>query len=424
MPLFPIGHASHQEWRAAAYEVVQQLRAQMASPTHASHPRLGLIYCSHAYAPHATALLSYLSHELPQVSDWSGCSASGVLAQDREYAQAPALAVMLLDLPAAHYRLYSGLLPLGMQGDEAGFNVQTALVHADAGLPDLPEVLQELSQRTNCGQLLGGVSSEGRTGVQFALRADEYRAQQAGAGVLHGGLSGVAWSSAVASVTRLSQACAPLLAPLTITGVLGNTVTQLDGQPALPWLLKALKLSQGADWHAALGKLRSTMVAIAPAGRGMFHEALSAQAQVRSMVGLDPRHQAIVLEAPAQVGESLIFCTRDAKTARQSLLQTGAALRDALTSEQIMQASAMEASMDHPWLGPSNFAEPSRIRGAIYISSRGRGGGLFGGENAELKTLRHALGRVPVMGFVAESEIMHGKLQRFASVLTLFTASE
>ena len=418
-----MGHASHTEWRAAAYEVVQQLRAQMASPAHASRSRLGLIYCSHSYAPHAVALLNYLSQALPQVHDWSGCSAAGVLAQDREYSRQPALAVMLLDLPAAHYRIYSGLLPLGMLGDEAGFTAQTALVHADAQIPELPEVLQELSQRTSCGQLLGGVSSGEETGVQFALRAEEYRAQQAGAsaGVLHGGLSGVAWSGEVATVTRMAQACVPLLAPLTITGTIGNLVTELDGKPALPWLLKALELSEGTDWHAALGKVRSTMVAIAPAGRAMFHAGLGPHAQVRSMMGLDPRQQAIALAAPVQIGESLIFCRRDAKTARQGVLQMGAALRDALSSEQITQTSNIDTSMDHPWLGSSGMPEPSRIRGAIYISCRGRGGGLFGGEHAELKTLRHALGKVPVIGFQAESEIMHGKLQRFASVLTVFT---
>ena len=428
MSLFPVGHASHPEWQAAAYEVVQQLRAQMALATHAGRPRLGLVYCSHEYVPHAAPLLAYLSQSLPQVHDWSGCSASGVLAQDKEYPYQPALAVMLLDLPASHYRLYSGVLPLGMQGDEAAFNAHTALVHADARIPELPEVLQELAQRTDQEQLLGGICSGEEAGVQFSLRSEEYRDPQAGpgAGVLRGGLSGLAWSRAVSTELRMTQGCLPLLHPLTITAAQDHLVTELNGRPALPWLLKALNLGEDADWQMALGKVRSTLVAIAPAGQGLFHDSLSAQAQVRSMVGLDPRQQAIALAGSVQVGEQLIFCRRDAKTARQGVLQMGAALRDALTSDQLVQARPVAdantgASLSHPWLGPSSLPEAARIRGAIYISHRGRGGGLFGGENAELQTLRHALGRVPLIGFVAESEIMQGRLQRMTGVLTVFT---
>ena len=44
MPLFPCGLATHPQWPMACGLVLAQLRAQMALPSHASAPTLGLLY--------------------------------------------------------------------------------------------------------------------------------------------------------------------------------------------------------------------------------------------------------------------------------------------------------------------------------------------------------------------------------------------
>ena len=184
MSLFPVGHASHSDWRAAADAVLQQLRLQMAGPGHAQRPRLGLVYLSHAHAAHARPLLQHLARALPHVADWAGCSAGGVLAMSHEYLSGTALAVMLLDVPAAHYRLYSGLAPLHAPGGEAGFTAHSALVHAAGGQPELAELLYELSERTESGLLFGGVGDDGEDGVegvQIACRTEDLHAQHADA---------------------------------------------------------------------------------------------------------------------------------------------------------------------------------------------------------------------------------------------------
>ena len=61
------------------------------------------------------------------------------------------------------------------------------------------------------------------------------------------------------------------------------------------------------------------------------------------------------------------------------------------------------------------------IRGAIYMSSKGRGSELFGGDDAELKLLRHALGPVPLIGIVADAQLMDARVHQLAGVLTVFT---
>ncbi|WP_427771905.1 FIST signal transduction protein [Comamonas thiooxydans] len=414
MSLFPVAHASHEDWRAATEQVVLQLRGQLLRQSLQPH-RLGLVYIAQGLVPHAQPLLALLARELPQVTDWVGSSGHAVLAMEHEYSESSSLAVMLLDLPAAHYRVYSGVAPLAQSGAEAGFEAHSALVHSSIDQPDLAELLLELSERISTGNLFGALSSE--QGVQFACRAEDLprlRAQ-ASVGIFHAGFSGVAFDADVACISRLAQGCAPLGAGLEITEARGPVVLELEGEPALPRLLQMLDVeaspSAGGGWQAALSQLRKTQAAIAPLGRGLERGALTDEAQVLHIVGLDPVRQGVALSSPVEAEHTVIFCQRQSSAARHELMQMGAALKDALQP-------------DFADAGPETMAEaaqPQHIRGAIYVSSKGRGSELFGGADAELKLLRHALGPVPLIGLVAEAQLMDAHVHQLAGVLTVFT---
>lgn len=414
MSLFPVAHAAHEDWRAAAEQVVLQLREQLLRQSLQPH-RLGLIYIAQGLVPHAQQLLALLARELPQVTDWVGSSGHAVLAMEHEYSESSSLAVMLLDLPAAHYRVYSGVAPLAQSGAEAGFEAHSALVHSSIDQPDLAELLLELSERISSGNLFGALSNE--QGMQFACRAEDLprlRAQ-ASVGIFHAGFSGVAFDADVACISRLAQGCAPLDTGLAITEARGPVVLELEGEPALPRLLQMLDVeaspSAGGGWQAALSQLRKTQAAIAPLGRGLERGALTDEAQVLHIVGLDPVRQGIALSSPVEAEHTVIFCQRQSSAARHELMQMGAALKDALQP-------------DFADAGPETMAEaavPQHVRGAIYVSSKGRGSELFGGVNAELKLLRHALGPVPLIGLVAEAQLMDAHVHQLAGVLTVFT---
>ncbi|WP_043007897.1 FIST signal transduction protein [Comamonas testosteroni] len=414
MSLFPVAHAAHEDWRAAAEQVVLQLREQLLRQSLQPH-RLGLIYIAQGLVPHAQQLLALLARELPQVTDWVGSSGHAVLAMEHEYSESSSLAVMLLDLPAAHYRVYSGVAPLAQSGAEAGFEAHSALVHSSIDQPDLAELLLELSERISSGNLFGALSNE--QGMQFACRAEDLprlRAQ-ASVGIFHAGFSGVAFDADVACISRLAQGCAPLDTGLAITEARGPVVLELEGEPALPRLLQMLDVeaspSAGGGWQAALSQLRKTQAAIAPLGRGLERGALTDEAQVLHIVGLDPVRQGIALSSPVEAEHTVIFCQRQSSAARHELMQMGAALKDALQP-------------DFADAGPETMAEaavPQHVRGAIYVSSKGRGSELFGGVDAELKLLRHALGPVPLIGLVAEAQLMDAHVHQLAGVLTVFT---
>ena len=166
MSLFPFGHATHPQWQMAAGLVIAQVRAQMTLPGHASKPRLGLLYITDHYANEAQAILAHLRFELPVVKDWAGTVGVGVAANNAEYFDEPGMALMLCDVPAAHYRVFSGAQAL-----PADFVAQSALVHADPQTPDLAELIAEMAGRTKSGYLFGGLTASRQQNVQFAWQA-------------------------------------------------------------------------------------------------------------------------------------------------------------------------------------------------------------------------------------------------------------
>ena len=167
MKLFPYGHATHPQWQMAAGLVLAQVRAQMALPAYASSPTLALLYITDHYAASAEDILAHLGAELPEVTDWSGTVGLGVVTNQAEYLDEPALVLMLCELSPDQYRVFSGVAPLGL-----GFEAQSALVHADGGTHDLPELLQEMAGRTTSGYLFGGLSSSRSVALQFAVGGD------------------------------------------------------------------------------------------------------------------------------------------------------------------------------------------------------------------------------------------------------------
>ena len=187
MKLFPYGHATHPQWPMAAALVLTQLRAHMAQPMYAASPTLGLLYITDRYASHAQDILDHLSAELPEITDWSGTVGVGIAANNVEYFDEPAMAVMLCQLPPDQYRVFSGVSPLPA-ARPGGFNPHTALVHADASTPDVASLIEEMAERVSSGYVFGGLSSSRGDTVQFALSGHgNVKGQGAASGVFRGG---------------------------------------------------------------------------------------------------------------------------------------------------------------------------------------------------------------------------------------------
>lgn len=428
----------------AAALVLAQLRAQMALPTYGGAPSLALLYITDHYASEAEAILAHLASELPLVTDWSGTVGVGILSNNVEYWDEPAMAVMLLDLPSDQFRVFSGVAPLGM-----GFVASAALVHADGQTADIDLLIAEMAERTESGYLFGGLSSSRTRSVQFAVGGDgNLRGHGAASGVFQGGLSGVALGPDVAIVSRVTQGCSPLpnqARARVVTAADGNLVLTLNGEPALDVLLDDLSVTLDRP-QEAIEAIRSTLVglvsaqeveqrseAVVTAGHGGLEprsalESLRAvrhtgnfgdAVTVRHIIGLDPARHGVAVADQVQVGAELAFCQRNVHAARADLMRICAEIREELEPQELslehahaLQSSELE-STPHP---------ARRIAGAVYVSCAGRGGPHFGGDSAELQLVRRALGDVPMVGFFAGGEIARNHLYGYTGVLTVFVA--
>ena len=422
MHLFPYAHATHPQWRMAAALVLAQLRAHMALPHYASAPTLGLLYITDVYVDDAQDILEFLSGELPEITDWSGTVGFGIAANNAEYFDEPALAVMLCALPSDQYRVFSGVAPLGL-----GFEAHTALVHADPSTQDIAGLVAEMAERTATGYLFGGLSSGRSHTVQFAVGGNgNIKGHGAASGVFSGGLSGVAFGEGVALVSRVTQGCLPVAPVHTVTEADGNVALQLDGEPALEVLLRDLKVSLDQP-REALAVVRATLAGLMHPSDGVGSDAVrrtgnfGSDVVVRHIIGLDPARQGVAIAEQMEPGMQLAFCQRNVQAARADLTRICAEIREELEPEElnVELASTLAAPQAESAPHPAR-----RIAGAIYVSCTGRGGPHFGGPSAELQTVRHALGDVPLVGFFAAGEIARHHLYGYTGVLTVFTTAD
>lgn len=375
MPGFVTGHATHPDWRMALSLAGGPLDEAVRDRPGAF--TLGLLYFTDAYAAQAEALLEAVRTRWPGLA-WAGCVGVGVSASGVEYIDEPALSLMLCDLPPDGFEVFSGARPLSR------VQAHTALVHADPATPDIGELIAEMSERTDTGYLFGGLAAS-RAGTLTV--AD---------GIRRGGLSGVAFTDRVALLSRVTQGSQPVGPTRTITRGEVNRVIELDGQPALPLLLRDLGLADLSDHRAALPRLRATLVGLVDAGDQALDRGgqFGADVRVRHLLGLDPAQQAIAISERVSPGQRLAFCTRDPQAARRDLVRICSELRDELDATPVL--------------------------GALYVSCAGRGGPHFGGPSAELQLVRHALGDVPLVGFFAGGEIARHHLYGYTGVLTVF----
>ncbi len=402
----------------AAALVLVQLRAHMALPGYATAPTLALLYITDHYASEAQDILDHLGAELPEITDWSGTVGVGIASNNVEYFDEPALAVMLCELPADQYRVFSGVAPLGM-----AFEAHTALIHADSGTPDVGDLIDEMADRTDTGYLFGGLASSRTRAVQFAVGGNgNIKGYGSAGGVFSGGLSGVAFGEGVHLVSRVTQGCLPVGPVRMITAVEGNVVTELDGEPALEAMLRDLNVSLDKP-REALSVVRATLVGLSEVGSDNVGRTgnFGSDVMVRHIIGLDPVRHGVAIAQNAEMGMRMAFCQRNVEAARADLVRVCAEIREELEPEELTvdMATALAApeaeSAPHP---------ARRIAGAVYVSCAGRGGPHFGAPSAELQIIRRALGDVPLVGFFAGGEIARHHLYGYTGVLTVFTDGE
>ena len=367
MPQFRHAHASGNDWRDVAQACARELEGASGN--------LGFLYATDQLADNLPEILA-LCRKTTGVAHWTGTIGVGVCATGTEYFDEPAAAVMIGSFEPNAFKVFSGVqgendvkrLDLTCGDAPAAF----ALVHADPLNPHIAELVAALSAKVDTGFLVGGLTSSRQQNLQIADR------------VIEGGISGVAFADSVTIATRLTQGCSPIGPKHSVTGAQRNILVTLDGRPALEVFLEDI----GEKLAGELERIGGVVFAGLPIPGSDTGDYL-----VRNLVGIDPSNKLVAIGEILPPSARVMFCRRDAKTARDDMTRMLDSIREGL------------------------YAPP---RGAVYYSCLGRGPSLFGPNSEELGMIRSALGDVPLVGFFCNGEISHNRLYGYTGVLTLF----
>ena len=148
---------------------------------------------------------------------------------------------------------------------------------------------------------------------------------------------------------------------------------EIAGRPALAVLKAALHEVAGGEarWQRA-GVFAGLAInpAKSPLERGDF--------LVRGLLGADQKSGAISLTESVRVGQTIQFQIRDARAAAHDLAETLGGVRAALAGRR-------------PAFG-------------VYFNCAGRGQGLFGEPDHDVRLIRSHLGAFPLVGFFGNGE--------------------
>jgi len=371
MNRFRAAHAAAQNWLEAGNKCLAQLGD---IPPQAN---FGFLYTTDEFAAELPNILN-LFKQRSGIEHWVGTVGMGICGAGQEYYDTPAVSVLVAEFPAGSFRVFDNV-----RADLSDFRAthqawcgetesRFAIVHGDPRHPKLPALISGLSEVLNGGFLVGGLTSSRGAHAQIAEQ------------ILEGGLSGVLFGADVAVATTLTQGCAPFGARHEISACERNIIISLDGKPALDVFHQEIGDVLARDPNQTV---RSIGAALPVAGSD------TGDYLVRNIVGMDPENKLLAIGDWLHTGQHIQFCRRDTASAQKDL-------------ERMLRE--LKARLPHA------------PKGGVYYSCVGRGRNLFGDDSAELKTIQHELGDVPIAGFFCNGEISHNRLYGYTGVLTLF----
>ena len=364
---FTVAHATAEHWGVAAKACLDGIAA--ACPD----CNIGFLYVSEGFGDDIASVLTFL-RETTRIPHWVGAAVPGIRANDTEYREGGAVAVMVGRLPPNSFRCFAGLEASTIRKSNsawlAGAPASLAIVHGDPRNPAVLPVVADLAADALV-QAGGLVSSAGPP-------------SQIADSLVSGGLSGLLLGPEVTVVTALSQGCAPIGPVHKVTEAWQGVLMGLDGRPALEVLKEEAGELIARDLRRASGYIHIAL----PAAGGDPHDY-----QVRTLVGIDPRQGWLAVSERLEVGQPLMFVRRDANGARGDLARMLLEIRSKLDGR--------------------------KARAAFYFSCVERGRHMFGADGAETALVRRAIDKAPLIGFFANGEIAGGRLYGYTGVLAV-----
>jgi small ligand-binding sensory domain FIST len=309
-----------------------------------------------------------MAQEISGAAHVIGCSAAGVCGDGQAVlgeAGVSAWAAVLPDITMRVFHLEvmrspDGLAVIGLpqvRGDETA-----ALLFADPYSFPIVSFVERSTEALPGIALAGGLAG----GAGTSPEAGSTRLYLDGRSVDRGAV-GMLFAGAVGQVV-VSQGCRPVGPEMVVTRVDGNVVLELAGAPALQRLREVLA---GLTPQERLSFGGGPQLGIAMDEYADEHEI--GDYLVRAVIGIDEGRQALAVGDVVDLGRTVRFQLRDAKAARADLRSRLVTAEDA--------------------------------NGALLISCNGRGPGMFGSAESDVRLVAECLGGIPVAGLFAGGEI-------------------
>jgi len=360
----------HESAQAVITECVQQLNAVSAEAN------FGFIYSTDVMSVEFPELLKQCK-AASGIKHWVGTIGLGVIAQNQELYDLPAVSIMLAKFDPDAFTMVPSIskqseIPSCLHWPKQ-FATNFGIIHGDPFNPQTQNLIEEIQQQLENGFIVGGLTSS---------RENQYQVSDE---VTSGGISGVVFSENIGVITNLSQGCSPVGVKHTISKAEKNTVFALDNKPALAVLMQDMNISDFEELEKRAGEV---FIGLCIPGSD------KSDYTVRNLVGADPEHSVFAINDYLTEGNEIVFCQRNAQTAIDDM-------------QQMLDNIARRLKQ--------------KPRGGIYVSCLGRGREQFGQNSEEIKMIQNTLGEFPLTGFFANGEIHHNKLYGYTGVLTLFT---
>lgn len=397
--------ASGETWRDISKKVLEQLESIR---TDGFKPNIGFLYITDVLAPDAASILT-LFRSVTGIEHWSGCAALGVCANGAEYVDAPAISVLVGQLPQDKFKFFEtkgqGFKQIH-QELEPWLNKHDPMLtftHADPLHETQPaKILEEIDAMVG-GFMVGGLASSRQDMVVL------------GRDVMESGASGFVFSADIPVATTLSQGCVPMGEAHDVSSKSDDhVIAYLDGKRPLEIFTEDLKkmtqkkIGKQPDKmifeHADEASLSSDFKGLF---RGEAHIAFPIPGSdrsdylVRNIMAIDPDTGMMAVSEMLSDGQKIMFVHRDDDSVKTDLAHTLVALRERIMREQ----------------GGFN------PKAALYVSCVARAGVPFGDTQkpgGEMALIREIIGDVPLSGFYASGEISNTRLYGYTGILTLF----
>jgi small ligand-binding sensory domain FIST len=348
-------------------------------------PAFAVLFASPHFSAAAGDLVAAVS-DLTGGAPLIGCVASAVAGGAREVESEPAVSLWLAAGLGPVETFAMEFVPTASGGAFGGYRFGPEptgmhLMICDPFTFPAVDLLAHLNRHARGTVVMGGMASGGLAQRGSLLFRD--------GAVLTGGAVGAHLPGAAVR-SLVAQGCRPVGDPYTVTRADGNLIFELGGRPPLARLREM----------AATLPVRDTELLAAGPHLGLVideyqsEEARQGDFLVRGIVGADPASGAMAVAGDVEVGQTVQFHVRDARSADEDL-------------RRVLEREAGQLGGRPP-------------AGALLFTCTGRGSRMFPGPDHDAGLLAELLGQIPVAGFFCDGELGPVGGQNF---LHTFTAS-